>query len=112
VLALLLLPAVATLTFYLELRLTNFDRHRSDRRATSLSLAWVDTQFAARWEFVVFAASGSLALAWFALVTARPPAVAAIVIGAVLVVATMVTHNVIQMGVRAAELRLVHGLAG
>ena len=111
-LAMLLLPTVAILTFHLEIGLSNTDRYRSDSRATSLSLAWVDALFTTRWEFVVFAASASLALAWFALVTASPPGVAATVIGAILAGATVLTLDVIRMGVRAAELRLVHGLAG
>lgn len=111
-LVMLLLPALANLTFYLEIGLSNANRIEPDHRSASLSLAWVDAQFTTRWEFVVFAASAALALAWFALVTASPPVVAAVVLGAILAGATVLTHDVIRMGVRAAELRLVHGLAG
>ncbi len=109
-LAVLLLPAISNLTYYLETSAHGVSRIVSDAR--SRSLAWVDAQFTMRWEVVVFGTSAGFALAWLALLTSGLTPLPTVVISAVLLGATVVAHDVIQTGVKAAELRLVHGLAG
>lgn len=95
---LLLLPVIVNGTFYLEL-------------ALSRTLAWVDARLTARWEGVVYAVSGALALGWLRLTTTDLGAAEAIPLGAILAGATAISAYLIRRGVRADELDLIQGLS-
>lgn len=96
--AVLLLPTLANLSFYLELALAGL-------------LPKVDVQLTLRWEAVVSATGAAFALGWVSLLTAdlTPNAIAFLV--AALIAAAWLVWWLIQTAVRADELALVQGLA-
>jgi len=95
---LVVLPCVINGTFYLEL-------------ALGRTVAWVDARLTARWEAVVYVCSVGLALGWLALVHASLGGTQTLVIGAVLLGATVASASVIRRAVRADELALIQDLS-
>lgn len=97
--AVLLLPAIANATFYLEL-------------AFSGLLPRIDVKLTMRWESVVSAAGAALAIGWVALVTSDVTPSAAAALAAVLLGTGWLAYWIIQRAVHTDELALVQGLAG
>jgi methyl-accepting chemotaxis protein len=93
------LPFVTNGTFYLELSLRGM-------------FAWSDFRLTFLWESVVYVASVALGLAWTELLTVSVPVGTGLAIAALLFGGFGFSYWVISAGVRADELRLVHGLAG
>ncbi|MGH7538145.1 MAG: methyl-accepting chemotaxis protein [Gemmatimonadales bacterium] len=79
--------------------------------ALSRSVAWVDARLTARWETIVYAASISLALAWFRLCHTPLGWAPRLLLAVTLVGATILSAYVIRLGVHADELLLVQRLA-
>jgi len=92
------LPMVVNGTSYLDLALGKV-------------MAWVDARLTLRWETIIYLASVALALAWFALAHAAMPTGPTTLVAASLLLATIGSLYVIQLGVHADELRLVQRLA-
>jgi len=97
--AVVLLPAIANATFYLEL-------------AFSGLLPRVDVKLTLRWESVVSAAGSALAIGWVALATSEVSPTAAATLAAVLLGAGWLAYWIVQTAVHTDELALVQGLAG
>jgi methyl-accepting chemotaxis protein len=97
--AVVLLPAIANATFYLEL-------------AFSRLLPRIDVKLTLRWEGVISAAGSALAIGWVALATSEVSPAAATTLAGVLLGAGWLTYWVVQTAVRTDELALVQGLAG
>lgn len=93
------LTIVVNGTFYLELALRGM-------------FHWRDARLTLRWESVVYVASVAFALGWVGLAAASVTGAPAMVIGALLFGAFLLTYWIIAKAVRADELRLVHRLAG
>jgi len=98
VLAVILLPLVVNVTFYLELALAGI---------TSSA----DKSITVRWEIIVTICGAGLALAWLALFTSSLPTLPAVAIGTALTGAGALLYWVLQAAVSSDELRLVQGLA-
>jgi methyl-accepting chemotaxis protein len=96
--AVLLLPILANLSFYLELALAGL-------------LPKVDVQLTLRWEGVVSATGAAFALGWVSLLTADLPPNATAFLAAALIAAAWLMWWLIQTAVRADELALVQRLA-
>lgn len=90
-------PVIVNGTFYVQLYVTG-------------SLSKLDSRLVARWETIVSAASGLLALAWTALLRQTIPAGSRVIMIVALILAWVGLWYVIRLGVRADELRLVHRL--
>ncbi len=97
-LVIVVLPMVVNGTFYLDL-------------ALSKVMAWVDARLTLRWETIIYLASVALALTWFALAHAVMPSGPTTLVAGSLLLATIGSLYVIQLGVHADELRLVQRLA-
>jgi methyl-accepting chemotaxis protein len=93
------IPFVTNGTFYLELALRGM-------------FAWSDFRLTFLWESVVYLASVALGLAWTELLTASVPVGTGLAIATLLIGGFGFSYWVISAGVRADELRMVHGLAG
>jgi methyl-accepting chemotaxis protein len=93
------LPLFVNATFYLELA------------ASARSIAWVDARLTLRWEFVVYAMSAALSLAWLLAMSTPAPAAWRAGAAAVLVLFAALAHWVARTGIRADELALIQRLA-
>lgn len=96
--AVMLLPILANMSFYLELALAGL-------------LPKVDVKLTLRWEVVVSATGAAFALGWVSLLTAELTPNAAAFLVAALIMAAWLVWWLIQTAVRADELALVQGLA-
>ncbi|UCF42007.1 MAG: GAF domain-containing protein [Gemmatimonadota bacterium] len=95
--AVLLPPALANMSFYLELALAGL-------------LPKVDVNLTLRWEAVVSATGAAFALGWVSLLTAALTPNATAFLVAALIAAAWLVWWLIQTAVRADELALVQGL--
>jgi methyl-accepting chemotaxis protein len=97
--AVILLPVVVNLSFYLEM-------------AQSSGFAWVDAGLTARWEAIMGICSAAIALGTVALVTSDPTIGRAVFWGGPLLGGAVLLHFLLARTVLADELRFVQGLAG
>ena len=92
------LPVMVNATFYLELA------------ASSASVAWVDARLTLRWEAVVYCLSAIVAGLWLWAMSSSAPLGWRIGAGVIMTGITALAIWVARTGVRADELRLIHGL--